>query len=260
MAEVRKIDETKGIVESPETEKEMEIDLMELFYRLLDNLKYILAVALIGAVIAGIWTIAFIAPTYEATAKLYVTNSEDSAVNLSDLQIGTYLASDYQEIFKTWEVHEMVTQNLNLQYSYRELEDMLSITNPSDTRILYITVTSENPQEAANIANEYASVAKKYISETMSTEEPNILSTATVPNQPVGPSKVKNVLLGFMLGLVLSCGVVVVRFILDDKIKTSEDVRKYADLPVLAVVPASGRSGNGTGGTRRAAPAKRQER
>ena len=80
----------------------------------------------------------------------------DSAINLSDLQIGSYLTSDYQEVFKTWEVHEQVLQNLGLDYEYEQLENMLSITNPADTRVLYITVNSDDPEEATAMANEYA--------------------------------------------------------------------------------------------------------
>ena len=69
-------------------------------------------------------------PKYEATAKLYVMSRTDSAVNISDLQIGSYLTSDYQEVFKTWEVHEQVLQNLGLDYDYEQLEEMLTVTNP----------------------------------------------------------------------------------------------------------------------------------
>ena len=118
----------------------------------------------------------FLHPKYEATSKLYVTSRTDSAVNLSDLQIGTYLTSDYQEVFRTWEVHEQVLRNLGLDYSYTTLNDMVSVTNPSDTRLLNITVTSEDPVEATNMANEYANVACDYIYQVMGTEEPRLFS------------------------------------------------------------------------------------
>ena len=221
-----------------------EIDLLELLYRLLENWKWIIAAALVCAIAAGAYTILRITPTYQATAKLYVLNSSDSAINLSDLQIGSYLASDYQEVFKAWEVHEMVIENLNLDYSYAQMQSMLSISNPADTRMLYITVTSTDPKLAMDIANEYASVAQKYIYDMMSTEEPNIFSTALEPASPIAPSKTKNVMLGFIAGAFVAIAVVVIRFLMDDKIKTAEDVLKYADLPTLAVVPVLENSGS----------------
>ncbi len=219
-----------------------EIDLVALLFRLLESWKYILAATLLGAVLAGVYTLWFTTPVYEATAKLYVINSGDSAINLSDLQIGSYLASDYQEVFKTWEVHEMVLSELHLDYSYSQMQNMLKVSNPTDTRILHITVSSADPQEAADIANEYAAVAKQYISKTMATEEPNILSSALLPVQPVKPNKTMNVLLGFVLGAALAIGVVTVRFVMDDKLKTADDVRNYVGLPTLAVIPIMGQA------------------
>lgn len=219
---------------------EVEIDLMELFYRLIENAKKIIAAALAGMIIMGIYSFVLATPMYEATCKLYVMSASDSAINLSDLQIGSYLTSDYQEVFDTWEVHEMVLSQLGLDYSYEQLESMIEVTNPGDTRILYITVTSDDPQEAKTMANAYAEVASSYIAKTMKTDEPSILSAALLPTKPVSPRKTLNMALGLVLGAVVMMAIVVVQFLMDDKIKTAEDIRKYIDMPTLAVVPTNG--------------------
>ena len=216
---------------------ETEIDLIELMRQLLSHIRLILFVSILGALIAGLYTIYFVTPIYESTSKLYVLNSGDSAINLSDLQIGAYLANDYIEVFKTWEVHEMVIQNLGLPYTYGQLQNMLTITNPTNTRILYITVQSPSAHEAMAIANEYATVAQQFISQTMSTEEPNLMSLALESAYPASPSKTRNVLIGFIVGLFIVVGIITLRFITDDKIKTTDDIRKYTQLSVLAVVP-----------------------
>lgn len=242
-------------------DREQEIDLIELFYRLLEKAKYIVLATLICALAAGIISVFLLTPIYESTAKIYVLNSNDSAVNLSDLQIGTYLTSDYQEVFKTWEVHERVLEKLGLEYSYKQLSEMLTITNPNNTRILYITVKSPDPQEAALIANAYADVVREYIAEKMATEKPNILSKALEPTLPVSPNKTRNVLLGAILGALLACAIITVQFILDDKIKSTDDIMKYAGMPTLAVVPILNdknlRSMNDTAGKRKKAVKKR---
>lgn len=216
---------------------ETEIDLGELLLRFLEHIKFIILFAFLGATIAAVYTFYFVTPLYEATSKLYIVNSTDSAINLSDLQIGTYLASDYIEVFKTWEVHEAVIQNLKLNYSYTQLQNMLTIENPNDTRILNITVLSPRPQEAADIANEYASVAIRYIADTMSTEEPNVMSVALVPTNTASPNLTKNILIGFFFGIALSAAIVTIRFMTDDKIKSMDDVQRYTGLAVLAIVP-----------------------
>ena len=238
--ELQRVDQ--AVESGAEMSSEYEIDLLELFYRLLENAKKIVAAAVIGMLVFAFYSFVLATPIYEATCRIYVTNNSDSAINLSDLQIGNYLTSDYAEVFKTWEVHESVLRNLGLDYSYNELEQMVSISNPSDTRILNVTVSSADPEEAARMANEYANVARTYISRTMDTNEPTVLSSALVPSNPVKPRKVFNTALGFLFGAMVMIGIVTVQFLLDDKIKTSDDIRKYTDMAALAVVPTNDNS------------------
>lgn len=237
MAETQKaplvFDATEGTMAD-----DTEISLLDMMYFLLDHAKFLIAFALLGALLAAGYTLEFVTPIYEATSKLYVTNASDSVINLSDLQISSYLASDYQEVFKTWEVHKIVIDNLKLAYTQEQLEKMLRIANPNNTRILYITASSADPEEALAIANEYAAVASKYISQTMATAEPNVLSSAVLPTRPVSPNKTQNILLGLVAGALIAAGVVIARFIADDRVKTSNDVRKFAGMPTLALVPA----------------------
>jgi Capsular polysaccharide biosynthesis protein len=217
--------------------EESGIDFVGLLNRLYDNLKYIVLALIIGAAVMGVCTYYFITPQYESTAKLYVLNSNNSILNLSDLQVGSYLASDYQEVFKTREVNEQVIQDLNLNCTYAELMKMVKISNPNDTRILYITVTTSDAELSALMANEYANVARKYISQTMMTEMPNVLSTALVPIKPVSPNLKMNILLGALMGVLLAVAIVAIAFILDDKIKSEDDLIKYGGLVTLAIVP-----------------------
>ena len=212
------------------------VDLLELVYRLLDRWKLIVATALLGAFCMLFYSTVIAQPLYRATSKLYVLSSRDSAINLSDLQIGSYLTADYREVFELWEVHEMVMQNLGLDYSYGKLNQMVSVSNPSNTRMLNITVTSSDPKEAAALANEYAAVAQQYISDTMKTDAPSLMSQALVPGSPYTPNKTRNVILGTLLGALLMTFVQALLFILDDKIKTSDDIARYLDLPTLAVI------------------------
>lgn len=225
-------------VRQPEGQEEETIDLLELFMGLLAYWKLISATALVGAVLAAFYTFFMVTPMYKATATIYVVSRDDSVLNLSDIQIGSALTSDYIKVFEMWEVHEKVISALDLDYTYNQMASMLSVTNATDTRMLDITVTDADPEEAAAIANEYAEVGSKYISEKMKTDEPTMMSTARVPANPYSPSKAKNILLGF----VLSCGVVVLRVLLDDTYKTADDVRKYAGMVVLASVPLAGGS------------------
>lgn len=218
-------------------QQEDEIDLLELLMGILEHWKLIAVTAVVGAVLAALYTFFMVTPMYRATATIYVVSRNDSVINMSDLQIGSALTSDYIKVFEMWEVHEKVISALDLDYSYSEMASMLSVTNTSDTRMLDLTVTNADPKLAAAIANEYAEVGAEYISDKMKTDEPSLMSTARVPVNPVSPNKAKNILLGFLLGFVLAAGVVVLRILLDDTYKSADDIRKYTGLVVLAAVP-----------------------
>ena len=216
---------------------EMEINLVELLVRLLEKWKIIALAAILGAVVAGAITFGLITPTYTATAKLYVLNGSNSLLNLSDFQLGNYLATDYQEVFVTHEVQEAVIAQLNLEYTTEELEEMITITNPNNTRILYISCDSKDPEEACAIANTFATVAQAFIEARMDSKQPSLFSEAIVPELPSSPNNTLNVILGFALGLLIACGVITVLFITDDRIRTREDIEKYMDIPTLGMMP-----------------------
>ena len=228
-----------------ETEDVFAVDIFELLYWLADHIRHIVATALVGALVMGLYSYVIAKPVYSATSTIYVLSSSDSAINLSDLQIGSYLTADYQHVFETWEVQEMVLQRLGLNYTYEQMRDMLKVTNPNNTRMLNITVSSNDPQEATDMANAYASVASEYISATMKTDAPTLMSQALTPVKPVSPRKKLNILLGAVSGAFMMMLALMVQYILDDKIKTAEDIAKYMDVPVLSVVPMNkgGRSG-----------------
>lgn len=220
------------------TQEYTRIRFKELCFRLLSNWLLITGVALLFSIAMGVFTFYFITPVYEATATFYVLDTQQgTALNLSELQAGEALTQDYIKVFSMWEVHDQVSKELELNYSYQEMEKMLSVSQAQASRMLDITVSSPDAAEAAAMANKYAEVSTKFISEKMKTDTPCIVSTALVPTAPAGPNTVKNILLGFMIGAVFASAFVVLRVIFDDKIKTAEDIERYTGLPTLAVVP-----------------------
>lgn len=230
------VKERTSLVTQPKQEEDT-IDLLELFMGLLTHWTIIASTAVVGAVLMALYTFFLVTPMYKATATIYVVSRDDSVLNFSDLQVGSELTSDYIKVFEMWEVHEKVISALDLDYTYTDMANMLSVTNTSDTRMLDITITNADPEKAAAIANEYASVGAKYISVKMKTDEPTLMSSARVPENPFSPNKAKNILLGFVAGFVLACGMIVLRILLDDTYKSADDIRRYTGMVVLASVP-----------------------
>ena len=132
---------------------------------------------------------------------------------------------------------DAVLQRLGLNYTYEELDKMVSLQNPNNTRILYITATSVYPDEAKLLADTYASVAREFIAATMDTQQPSIFMEALRPTKPSSPRLFRNIVIGFAIGFILSCGVVALHFIVDDKVRSADDVEKYLSMPLLGMLP-----------------------
>lgn len=215
------------------------LDLFAFFYYLLARIKIVVAAVLcVGLLVCG-YVFIWATPEYEATAQIYVVSSRDSAINLSDLQIGSYLTSDYQIIFETWEVNQQVINNLNLPYTVKQMRERLTVTNPSNTRVLKITFASPDAKEVAAVANEYAKVANQYISDYMRTDKPSTISVALEPLKPSKPRKLLLITVSMMLTGLLTVWVLYIVYLYDDKIKTANDLAKCVGAEPLAMIPTT---------------------
>ena len=238
--EVVKDSHTLTAVPLPDAEDEMEIDLLDLAYVLLDKIHYIILCLLAGAVLLNAFSFFCIRPTYQATAKMYVVSaSNDSVVDLTDLNIGTSLTSDYEQLMLSYPVLDQVIDELDLDMETEDLAQMVTLENPQDTRILNVTATSTDPVEAMNIANKLTEVSVEYLPETMSTNPPNIAQQAHLPDEKAAPSYARYTLIGALLGAILYCAYLTVRYLLDDTIRTSEDMEKYFGVVPLTSIPDS---------------------
>lgn len=221
-------------------DEEMEIDLLEICLLLLHRLPLILSAAVFAALCLFLGTKLLIAPTYESTTQIYIlSRQESSSVTYSDLQLGTQLTADYAELVQSRYVLEEVIQVLGLDTSYESLSERVSVSTPDNTRILSITVTDTDPVRAMDTANAIREVASIHITNVMDIEAVNVVETANMPTTQAGPSTLRNTLIGAVLGAFVVAAILIVRFLMDDTIKTSEDVEKYLQLSVLAVIPLS---------------------
>ena len=214
------------------------VDLAGMFFRILEKFWIILVSAAVCATVMGVLAGNSVM-TYSATSKLYIVNKDSSGVNISDLQLGTVLTLDYQEVFKTWEVHKMVIEELDLPYSYQQMQSMLTISNPEETRILYITVSNPDAKMAAKIANAYTKAAKTFIINTMEGVEPSDFSIALEPSVGSGANVGSSAVIGFVGGGVLAVAILAFLFVLDNRPRSPEAIQQYGGIPTLSVFPAN---------------------
>lgn len=218
---------------------ELTIDLTEIFGALLKKAHIILLTGIIVALLAFIGTKLFITPMYTAETKVYVLSKSDGSTGISatDLQVGSYLTKDYTELVKSRTVMEQVIAVLNLDMKPEQLMGMVSVEAATDSRILTIKVASDDPKQAKEIADAVRESVSVQITEIMNADAVNTVEKADLPSAPSSPNTMKNTMMGGILGIILAMGVVVLISIMDDTIKTPDDVERYLGLNTLTSIP-----------------------
>ncbi len=220
---------------------EMEIDLAELFRVLLRKWWLIAVTALLATAIAiGITKFA-ITPKYQSQAMIYILTKTTSVTSMVDLQIGEAITGDFEIIATSKPVIDAAIEEIkrteNVTFTRKDIKEMLTITNEDDTRILMIRAIHENPEYACWVANAIADATSERMAEIMKSDPPTTVERAEVENVPVSPSLLKNAVIGFMLGAIAICGLLLVQFIMDDTIKTEDDIERYLGESTLVMIP-----------------------
>ena len=219
------------------SQDEMEIDLLEIFGVLMSRLWLIVLTGVLFAGAAGVFCKFVVTPIYTSTTQLCILSNTTSIASLSDLAIGTQLTQDYIVVTKSRPVVEQVIDNLELDMTYEELLAVTTVENPEDTRILSISVTNPDPTLAKQIVDQYAQVSRKRIAKLMDINEPGIIEEGHVAERKTSPTTTRNAMVAGILGIILACAVVIIRHMLDDTIKSSEDVERYLGLNTLGILP-----------------------
>lgn len=217
--------------------EDMQIDLLELAGVLWRKLWAIVACLVIGAVLAGGYTKLMVTPQYTATSMIYILGQTTSISSVADLQLSSELTADFTIMAKSRPVIQSVIKELDLNMSYEQLVGAVNLENPTDSHILKIHVTNSDPKLAKTISNAMAEAVAENISSVMATDKPSIAEKAITPKAPSSPNLTKNIAMGGIVGVAIAVAIIVLGYLMDDTIKTEEDVRKYLQMNTLAEIP-----------------------
>ena len=218
----------------------VEIDVFAMLKTLWKRKFSIVLVALVFAIAAFGYSAFLAKKEYQSTSRIYVVsrqNQDNNALTNSDLQAGSYLVKDYREIILSQNVLSQAIEELKLDMTPAELSKKISVSVPTDTRILSITAKDGDPKEAARIANGLRNVAAEKIISVTKVSDVTTLDEAEVPQSPSSPNIRRNVLLGFIAGAGLMVVLLVVVEVLDDRVKRPEDIEELMGLTLLGIVP-----------------------
>lgn len=226
--------------ENDKKDSRLEVNVGELLIALLNKWWIILLSGIVVAFIFFAGTKFFVTPKYQSVTKIFVLSQQNvNYLTSTDIQLSSYLTKDYTELIKSRTVAEEVIEKLGLNMSPESLMGQVTAQTKADTRIVTIIVQNEDPKLAQKLANAVREVSATQIVKVMGVQAVNVVDEANLPVAPSSPNVRKNVMSGGAWGCLVAIAIVLLRYLLDDTIKSDEDVERYLNLNVLASIPAN---------------------
>lgn len=225
-------------METTQKNDEIEIDVLELLHVLWSKALVIALATALAGMVAMLVTRVFLTPQYQSTTKMYILAQQDNkTLTNSDLQASEQLTQDCAEMIQSRQVAEAAISQLGLDLTAEELLEKVTVTTSTDTRIVTIDVQDEDPYLACDIANAVRNIAADTIQNVMNIEAANVFEEANIPETPISPSTMRNTLIGAILGFIIAVAAILISYLMNDTIRTSDDVERYLHLSTLGTIP-----------------------
>ena len=210
---------------------EEEISLVELFDIIKKHFKYIVLTTLATTVIASIYTLFLVTPMYQSSTEMLVTqsSSENTVVSQADITSSISLINTYEDIIRNNVILDPVIEELDLDMTTGALRDSITVQSESNSQVFSIRVENENPYQAAEITNATAGIFQERIFDIMNVDNVTIISEATPNMSPASPNNLLNIIIGFLLGAMIGIGLIFLRELTDNTVKSKEQAEKITE-------------------------------
>lgn len=224
-----------------------EINIKELLEFYISKLRIIIFITLLVVLAGATYSLVFQKPAYEAMTTLVLTGttnssgisgSDQTVITQNDITLNSKLVATYREVIKSKTVLKEVINNLDLDYTVKELNNMIKVASVAETEMISISVQGMNAPETAKIANELADVFSLKIVDIYNIDNISIIDMAEVPTIPINVNIVKQIVIYFLVGFVLASALVFVMFYFDTTLKDKNQIEKIG-LNILCSVPLS---------------------
>lgn len=212
-----------------------EFNVLEFLKYYFSKIIFILIFTFVGLVGGIFYTTLIQVPVYRSQTSLVLNST--TTITQNDVNLNKNLVSTYREIVKSRRILNMVIDNLDLDLTYEELKGQVQVSSVNDTELIVISVYNKDNTLAKQIADEIAKTFKTEIVEIYNIENVSIIDKALVSDAPSNVHKLKQYIIGAGSGFLLCSLIIVIRFYMDDTVKTEEDIENKLELPVLGMVP-----------------------
>ncbi len=219
----------------------IEIDLKRIAEALLHKIWLIVLMSVLGAIAAFFFTYYLITPEYQSSAMFYVNNNrislENVGISAADVSASRGLVDSHIVILRARATLNDIVDKAGVSMTADELGRMISAAPVNSTEIFEVVVTGPDPYETERIARAIEDILPKRIEDILEGSSAEVVDSAMVPTRPSSPSYPKNVIVGFLLFMMGTVGVIVLRLLFDTTIRTEEAVAQLTSCPILASIP-----------------------
>lgn len=223
--------------EQVEDNDEVTIDLGELFTQIKKHLLALVLLILIGGIGAGLFSKLFIPATYASSGTLFLTpRVSEGEVDINSINSNQKLVNNVMNLLTQDNIMTVVAQETGLQTA-QDVRDVLTVNNVNNTEIITITATTRDAKLSKEIVEETIDIFMDTMQESLNIKNITITNSPKLDYNPVGPSILKNSVIGALIGLLIGLGWIVIRMLTDKRLKTREDAEKFLGIPVYAELP-----------------------
>ena len=237
---------------------EKEITIQKLFQEILKRWWLVAVCVVLCGAIFFTYSSLFIQERFTSVGSVYVNNkadvivgeTENNTANLYDLTTAEMLVDTYIELFSSYGFYELIQEKAELNYHPKALRAMTTFSRVEETGVIYVSVTAPNPKDAQLICAAVLKYANMHIKDIMEVGSVKVIDKASLPDSRSYPSVTKNTLLGIILGMLISFGIIFLMNYFDVHVRTVEDIENKYDLVVLGTIPNMFDSKSSNGGAK----------
>ena len=232
----------------------IDANVQKIITLLIKRWKIIILFALLGTLLAYFYTANFTTLTYSSSVE-FLAYAQDTQQELSDSTAAAQQASNtskmnyaikmldtYIELFKTNEFNQTIATDLNdtynTSYTAGQIKGAVSYEEVNGTSMFKVTVTTTNADMSYQIAKQLeTSIPEKMKNTNNSLVMASVEDTALKASASESLGYPKKCLVGFVAGAVLAAAYIILRDLLDVRIRGNDNLSDRYGIPVLGTIP-----------------------
>ncbi len=218
---------------------EEEIDLKEFFNYYLARIGYVAIAILVFLILGSFYSLVLKTPMYQSSTTIILTTEGEVSQKYTqnDFLLNKNLVSTYSNVIKSHSVLKQLISNMNLDYTNKELSDLITVSMIDDTEIIKIIVKNKDKYLARDIANDIIPIFSDKVKGLYNIDNVSVLDVAELEDRPCNMNYLKDFCIYIMLGFVLASSIIFIIYYFDTTIKSPADIEDKLKLTVLGTVP-----------------------